>query len=238
MSYAELTCSPVYKYIGQRIRERRKLLKLSQGQLSEMMGFSYQQMQKYEAGSSQVTVSKLLQFSKYLNVPPYYFYDGAKLDDEIGNGIDSEFIQKSRTSPLRVLLVESNACDEILFRNALTACSEQVDLHVLHDPETAKDFLQNHDVKYGKPFPDIVILDLMLNRASGMQLLKAIKTNSEISELPVIVLTHSISKKDMHEAYRAGAAGFIQKSVDREQFMESVEVTMRYWGKAVTLPVM
>ncbi len=57
-------------FIGQRIRERRKLLKLSQNELAEFMGFSYQQMQKYEKGLSHVSAGKLLLFAKILNVPP------------------------------------------------------------------------------------------------------------------------------------------------------------------------
>ncbi len=228
----------VYAYVGQRIRERRKLLKMSQTQLAQLMGFSYQQMQKYETGTSQISVSKLLQFAKILNVPPLYFYEGAKLDDGIGESIASDIIQKTRTEPLNVLLVEDSPADVILFRKALSACSEQVDLYVIHDSETVGDFLQNHYEKYGKSQPDLIILDLSLPKITGLQLLKSIKSNSETIELPVIILTNSISKKEMREAYRSGAAGFIQKSVDMEQYMESIETAMRYWAKAVSLPVM
>lgn len=235
--YSELNNS-VYVYVGQKIRERRKLLKLSQSQLAEMMGFSYQQMQKYETGASQASISKLLQFAQILNVPPLYFYEGAKLDDEIGKGITSDVIQKSRTEPLHVLLVEDSPADVILFRKALSACSEQVDLHVIHDAETVKDFLQNHSAKFGKAAPDLVILDLSLPKITGLQLLKSIKSNAETVALPVVILTNSISKKEMQEAYRNGAAGFIQKSVDMEQYMEAIETAMRYWSKAVALPVM
>lgn len=228
----------VYTYVGQRIRERRKLLKMSQTQLAQMMGFSYQQMQKYETGASQVSLSKLLQFAKILNVPPLFFYEGAKLDDEIGEGIASDIIQKTRTETLHVLLVEDSPADVILFRKALSVCSEQVDLHVIHDSETVGDFLQNHHEKHGKAMPDLIILDLSLPKITGLQLLKSIKSNSETAELPVIILTNSISKKEMREAYRSGAAGFIQKSVDMEQYMESIETVMRYWAKTVSLPVM
>lgn len=57
---------PVYAYIGRRIRDRRKLLKLSQTELAGLMGFSYQQMQKYETGVSHVSARKLLLFSRIL----------------------------------------------------------------------------------------------------------------------------------------------------------------------------
>lgn len=228
----------VYEYVGARIRERRKLLKMSQTQLADLMGFSYQQMQKYESGSSQVSLSRMLQFAQALNVPPLYFYEGAKLDDAIGKGIESDTIQKSRTAPLHVLLVEDSAADVILFRKALTACSEQVDLHVIHDPEKVGDYLQNHSKKYGKPTPDLVVLDLSMPKINGLQLLKYIKGNAEMIELPVIILTNSISKREMREAYRSGAAGFIPKSVDMEEYIELIETAMRYWSRAVALPAM
>ena len=68
--------------------------------------------------------------------------------------------------------------------------------------------------------------------------MQALNEDKRLRPLPVIILTNSISKKEMQEAYRSGAAGFIQKSVDMEQYMESIETAMRYWAKAVALPNM
>lgn len=228
----------VYTFVGQRIRDRRKLLRLSQGQLAEMMGFSYQQMQKYESGASQASIGKILQFAKILNVPAEYFYEGVKIDDDIGEGVITDIIQKIRSAPLHVLLVEDSSADVILFRKALSSCSEQVDMHVIHDAEAVSDYLQNHEVKFAKPMPDLVILDLSMPKITGLQLLKSIKSNTATMGLPVIILTNSISKKEMQEAYRLGASGFIQKSVDMEQYMEAIEMAMQYWAKAVALPGM
>jgi CheY-like chemotaxis protein/DNA-binding XRE family transcriptional regulator len=228
----------IYAYVGQRIKERRRLLKMNQTQLAQLMGFSYQQMQKYENGVSEISVSKLLRFAKIFNVPASYFYEGAPMDDMIGKSIESDIIQKTRTEPLRVLLVENNPGDVILFKKAISACSEQVDIHIIHDSETVQDFLQNHAAKYGKPMPDVIILDLTLPKISGMELLKSIKRNSRMMETPVLVLTNSINKKEMHEAYRNGAAGFIQKSVDLEEYTNAIEIAVKYWARVVVLPHM
>lgn len=238
MPSAESQHHSVYAFVGQRIRERRQALKLSQVQLAEMMGFSYQQMQKYESGTSQASVSRLLQFAEILGVPASYFYDGAKLDCGIGKAIPSDVIQRTRSTPLNVLLVEDNPADVLLFRKALSACSEQVELYIIHKPETVGDYLQNYETKYGKSTPELIILDLSLPKITGLQLLKSIKNNSATQELPVIILTNSISKKEMQEAYRNGASGFVQKSVDMEVYMDTIETAMRYWSKAVALPTM
>ncbi|MBN8530487.1 MAG: response regulator [Alphaproteobacteria bacterium] len=228
----------VYSYIGQRIKERRKLLRLNQKQLAVLMGFSYQQIQKYESGINQLSVSKLLHFARFLNVPPAYFYEGIKLDERVGKFIETDIIQRKRTMSLKLLFVEDNPNDVVLFTKALSSCPEQVETHIIHDPETVMDFLQNHETKYGKPKPDVIILDLSLPKISGMQLLKFIKKNPQTIEIPVIILTNSISKKEMMEAYRLGAAGFIQKSVDLDEYRESMRTTVKYWTNVVALPSM
>lgn len=226
----------IYVFIGQRIKERRKLLNLSQSELAEMMGFSYQQMQKYETGASHVSTGKLLLFAKILNVPPSYFYDGINLDEGIGKRLDSHLIQKARTEPLRMLLVEDNPADVLLFKKALSSCSDPADMHVIHDPEAVMDFLLNHEMRFGQKAPDMIVLDLSLPKISGIELLKSIKKNSKTMAVPVIILTNSISVKDMMESYREGAAGFIQKSLDMEEYTESLNVVVKYWSKIVALP--
>ena len=226
----------VYVFIGRRIKERRKLLNLSQSQLSEMMGFSYQQIQKYETGASQISAGKLLLFAKILNVPPHYFYEGLNLEEAVGKRVDQQVIQKTRTEPLRIVLVEDNPADVILFRKALASCSEQADVHVIHDSEKLMDFLQNHGTHFGQKSPDIVVLDLSLPKLTGLDLLKSIKKHPKTLELPVIVLTNSINIKDMMSSYREGASGFIQKSVALEDYIESLDIMVKYWSKIVALP--
>jgi len=226
----------VYVYIGQRIKERRKLLRLSQTQLADLMGFSYQQMQKYETGVSHVTAGKLLLFAKILNVSPSYFYEGLKLDEAIGKRIDTDIIQKTRTEPLRILLVEDNTSDVFLFNKAINTYSEMVDVYTIHDSEKVMDFLQNHEAKWGKKSPNIVILDLSMPKIGGLDLLKLIKKNPKTLMLPVLILTNSISTRDLIEVYKAGASGFIQKSVDLDDYIETLETVVKYWSKIVALP--
>ena len=64
-------------HIGQKIRARRNLLGLSQTELANAAGITFQQIQKYERGVNRVGASRLHQFSEALDVPPSYFFDGA-----------------------------------------------------------------------------------------------------------------------------------------------------------------
>lgn len=61
-------------YVGSRIHERRVLLGLTQKQLGELLGVSYQQVHRYETGMNRVTVGRLFQVAQVFHVDVAYFY--------------------------------------------------------------------------------------------------------------------------------------------------------------------
>jgi transcriptional regulator with XRE-family HTH domain len=63
-------------HVGKRIRERRIMLGLTQQQLAEMIGVTYQQAHKYERGINRVSAGRLFEIAKVLSVPIGYFYEG------------------------------------------------------------------------------------------------------------------------------------------------------------------
>jgi transcriptional regulator with XRE-family HTH domain len=63
-------------HVGARIRERRIMLGLTQQQLAEMIGVTYQQAHKYERGINRVSAGRLFEIARVLNAPITYFYDG------------------------------------------------------------------------------------------------------------------------------------------------------------------
>ena len=66
---------PVDVHVGVRLRQRRNLVGLSQTKLSETVGLTFQQIQKYENGTNRISSSRLYEFAKVLNVPVSYFFD-------------------------------------------------------------------------------------------------------------------------------------------------------------------
>jgi transcriptional regulator with XRE-family HTH domain len=62
--------------VGGRIRERRIILGLTQQQLAEMLGVSYQQAHKYEVGANRVSAGRLFEIARALSAPIDYFYEG------------------------------------------------------------------------------------------------------------------------------------------------------------------
>jgi transcriptional regulator with XRE-family HTH domain len=63
--------------IGQIIKEARKARNMTQMKLSELIGVSYQQVQKYEKGSDNISVERLKQIAKAINVPITLFFPAA-----------------------------------------------------------------------------------------------------------------------------------------------------------------
>lgn len=88
------TAHPVDLYVGARLRVRRKVLGLSQTQLAEALGITFQQIQKYERGANRISASKLYEAAKLLHSPVSYFFDGL---EETSNGDDDDGFSQRMT---------------------------------------------------------------------------------------------------------------------------------------------
>lgn len=66
---------PIDVHVGQRIRHRRMVLRISQEKLGEALGVSFQQIQKYERGSNRISASRLYHIAHILEKPVSYFYE-------------------------------------------------------------------------------------------------------------------------------------------------------------------
>lgn len=101
------TPNAVDSYVGNRIRLRRLSLGLSQDRLGEMIGLSFQQIQKYEWGKNRISASRLWDLSQILNVSPDFFYEG----------MDSKTMQQSprfkNTNQRLIMEKEENYLKEI-----------------------------------------------------------------------------------------------------------------------------
>jgi transcriptional regulator with XRE-family HTH domain len=73
----------VDKHVGQRIRARREVLKISQGRLGRHLGVTFSQVQKYEKGSNRIGAGRLYQIASFLGVTPNYFFEGLNAADAV-----------------------------------------------------------------------------------------------------------------------------------------------------------
>ncbi|MCW9034605.1 MAG: helix-turn-helix domain-containing protein [Alphaproteobacteria bacterium] len=73
------------RYVGSRIRERRIMLGLSQQQMADMIGVTYQQAHKYEKGINRISAGRLYEIAQVLKVSVSYFYEGLDSGDSEGS---------------------------------------------------------------------------------------------------------------------------------------------------------
>jgi transcriptional regulator with XRE-family HTH domain len=69
--------NPIDAQVGNRVRLRRMLIGMSQERLGELLGLTFQQVQKYEKGVNRIGAGRLFEVAKILGVPIDYFYEGA-----------------------------------------------------------------------------------------------------------------------------------------------------------------
>ena len=87
------------KHVGERVRLRRIMLKMSQGELGSKIGVTFQQLQKYEKGTNRIGASRLHQLSQVLDVPPGFFFEdlpGAR--GRSGNGLPDYLVEVMSTA--------------------------------------------------------------------------------------------------------------------------------------------
>jgi len=143
---------------------------------------------------------------------------------------------KMSTKPLEILLVEDNKGDIGLITEFLSDAKVITNIHIAEDGEEAIRFLCSKDKFLGSTLPDIIILDLNLPKKDGREVLKEIKENDDLKNIPVIILTTSSAEKDILRVYDLHANAYIVKPLDFDEFMKVIKSITDFWFKAVTLP--
>jgi len=82
--------NPIDVHVGSRIRLRRNMLGMSQEKLGELLGITFQQIQKYEKGSNRVGASRLQAISAILNVPVAFFFEDAPGENRPGGFAEAD----------------------------------------------------------------------------------------------------------------------------------------------------
>ena len=106
-----------------------------------------------------------------------------------------------RYKPVEILLIEDNKGDIGLIEEVFDEGKIRNKLHVAEDGEEAILFLRGKGKFSGSPRPDIIILDLNLPNKDGREVLREIKEDENLNNIPVVVLTTSNAEKDILRTY-------------------------------------
>ncbi len=218
-------------FIGNRIRESRIRQNWTLFEMSEKLNISHQQLQKYEQGVTRVTAAFLFEIATLLSISLNSFYEGY----DTNNNYDK--ISTVRTQPLNLLLVEDDPTDELFIRETIVQSRQPTNIFSMHDGEQLLSFLRNRTGTNRFPRPDLIFLDLTLARKAGLHVLKEIKRDRHIQDIPVITLSHTTERKVMMDCYQNQASGFIRKAFGSPEFEEQITKTIDYWSR-ICLPNM
>ena len=135
-----------------------------------------------------------------------------------------------------ILLVEDNAADARLTREALGDSKIANALHHVTDGTQALAFLRREPPYEEAPRPDIILLDLNMPRMDGRAVLAHIKEDAELKSIPVVVLTTSEAEEDILRSYNLHANCYVSKPVDFDKFIAIVRAIEDFWMTIVHLP--
>ncbi|ALP67107.1 response regulator [Paraburkholderia caribensis] len=135
-----------------------------------------------------------------------------------------------------ILLVEDSPTDVMITREAFDYYKLLNPLHVAEDGVAAMEFLRREGRYSDAPRPGLIILDLNLPKKSGREVLRELKADPDLMNIPVVVLTTSKSEEDVARTYGLHANCYIAKPVDFTRFVEVVRRINEFWFGVVTLP--
>ena len=138
---------------------------------------------------------------------------------------------------VEILLVDDNLPDIRLTQRALKGGKLHKNVSIARDGVEALAFLRRQDGYSEAPRPDLILLDLGLPKKSGAEVLAEIKKDPELKSIPVVVLTTSDAQKDIIETYDLHANAYIRKSVDIDEFVNTIKTIEDFWLSLAMLPV-
>jgi CheY-like chemotaxis protein len=137
---------------------------------------------------------------------------------------------------VEILMVEDNAADVEIVREALTEWQILNHLSVVSDGAEALRFLRKSNSYREAPRPDLILLDLNLPKKTGRQVLEEVKSDEDLCVIPVVVLTSSASEEDITASYKLHANAYIRKPLRFDQLLITMKAIEQFWFTVAKLP--
>jgi CheY-like chemotaxis protein len=146
---------------------------------------------------------------------------------------------KGRRNPVTILMADDDPDDCLLAQEALAESRLTNELHCVKDGEELMDYLYQRG-KYRQPGsaprPGLILLDLNMPKKDGREVLRELKSDPHLRQIPVLVLTTSRAEEDIERSYYLGANSYITKPVTFSSLLEVMQTLSKYWFEIVELP--
>ena len=129
---------------------------------------------------------------------------------------------RSPETPIEVLLVEDNPADARLTEEILKDSAYAVNLSVVENGEDAMTYLRRQGEYAYTPRPDLVLLDLMLPKKSGQEVLTEMNEDANLRTIPVMILTGTAAEQSLLWSFNIPPSRFCRKPIDVPRFDTAV----------------
>ena len=138
-----------------------------------------------------------------------------------------------------ILMADDDEEDRMMTEEAWKENRLANPLRFVEDGEELMEYLE-HRGKYAdpadSPSPGLILLDLNMPKKDGREALREIKADTELRQIPVVVLTTSKAEEDIVRSYDMGASSYITKPVTFEGLVTVIRELGKYWFELVELP--
>jgi CheY-like chemotaxis protein len=132
----------------------------------------------------------------------------------------------------RILLVEDDHMDIELTLNTLSEYNLRNETVVTRDGVEALDFLYRRKKFSQRPKgnPVVILLDLKMPKMGGIQVVREIKKDDNMKQIPIVILTSSRVDSDLEECYKLGVNAYVVKPVRFADFVDAVRQIGVFWA--------
>ena len=116
-----------------------------------------------------------------------------------------------------ILLVEDGEAEVLLIKQVVAGCPEDLHLAVARDSGEALEWLTD-TVKRGYSMPRMILLDLKLPKLAGLAVLRTLRMESLLQDVPVVVYSEVHEPADVVLSYQLGANSFVKKPANHAEF--------------------
>lgn len=148
-------------------------------------------------------------------------------------------MKNKQHEPPTLLLVEDSEDDYTAVARAFKKIDLSNPLVWCQSGQDALDYLRGEGRHAGvqkNPLPGLILLDLNMPGIDGYEVLRTIKDDEGLRQIPVIILTTSGNEHDVTQSFQAGANSYVQKPVSFEELVASLRGLKEYWFDLSLLP--
>ena len=133
------------------------------------------------------------------------------------------------TGPITILLVDDDPDCRMLLRDAIAECKVSNSVIEISNGADALEFLRRTGKHAAAPRPGLIFLDIEMPGMSGQEVLRNIKSDPALRNIPVVMMTGVSDEDQMHLAMANGANSYTIKPASAEQFLRTVLASTTYW---------